>query len=225
MKEINGEWLDIDQAFDKYEKYVKIAALKRFNQAKAYGMEFADVYNISAIGFTKGYHSYDEKFGKSFGSHAFNNATFEILKAFRDTNIKIHVPRTVKESLLSIKKIPNYESKTVDELSFLIGAKKDLVEQAIICINQSFVSSDKQIKNQKGRRIEDYLESAPLDETQVFVEEFFSKLNYKDRQMLKLYLQEHTQSEIAEIFGITQAHVGRILRKKIAKSWQEYAEV
>ncbi|WDF02930.1 sigma-70 family RNA polymerase sigma factor [Shouchella hunanensis] len=227
MRQIHGKWFDIDQAFVEYEKYIAKAVRKRSKQAKFYGLEYEDLYNIGAIGFVKAYKNFDESKGTPFEAHVYKNAEFEILRAFRDSNQYVHVPVSVKDCIQKIKNINNFESMDMDELKNATGDTAYTIEQALNCIKQIIVPGNKKIgsDSSQDQELMEVLAPSIEDDSDMIVEDFFSKLKPRDLEILKLYMGDMKQSDIAEIFGLSQIQISRILRKKIAKSWQEYAEV
>ncbi|MBG9783572.1 sigma-70 family RNA polymerase sigma factor [Shouchella lehensis] len=227
MRQIQGKWFDIDQAFAKYEANVAKAVNKRSGLAKFHGYEYEDIYNIGAIGFVRAYKNFDEAKGTPFEAHVYKNAEFEILRAFRDSNQYVHVPVTVKDCIQKIKKINNFECMNMDELKNATGETAYTIEQALNCIKQIIVPGNKKIGSDfyQDQELMEVLAPSIEDDTDMIVEDFFSKLKPRDLEILKLYMGDMKQSEIGAIFGLSQIQISRILRKKIAKTWQEYAEV
>ncbi|MBU8598474.1 sigma-70 family RNA polymerase sigma factor [Alkalihalobacillus clausii] len=228
-KFIEGEWLDREQAFEKYERFARMAASKRLRQAKTYDLEPDEVYNIAAIGFLKAYDTFDTNKGASFPTRAYQYAHYEILKSFRDTNLRVHIPRTTKELMQKIKKVPSYRDKTAEELSSELNEDLGEVEWALHCLQIRTVSLNKRTHHDEAgnKTVELYelMLSDEADHSIAIVNDFMRRLSGSDRLILRLAMQDKKQQDIADIIGCSQVQISRRLRQHIAKEWADYAGV
>lgn len=225
-KFIEGEWLDREQAFEKYERFARMAASKRLRQAKTYDLEPDEVYNIAAIGFLKAYDTFDTNKGASFPTHAYQYAHYEILKAFRDTNLKVHIPRTTKELMQKIKKVPSYGDKTAEELSSELNEDLEEVTGALFCLKSRTVSLNRKIEiGDERAELADLMLETEEDYSVIVVNDFMKRLSESDKLILRLSMQEKKQQDIADIIGCSQVQISRRLRQHIAKEWADYAGV
>lgn len=225
MKEIEGEWLDKEQAYEKYKRLIAMAVHKKVGQAKNFGMDYDDVYNVAVIGFLKAYENYDPERGAAFSTHVYNSAYFSILRAIRDTNLYMYVPSRIKETIPKIKKINNYEELKVEELAEIVEFDESVVRSALEILNHTYKSLNAPM--QEGDAKVEFMDlvGESNDESELYVEDFISKLHPRYQKIIRLRLAGKSQKYIATEVGLSQTYVGDIIRQNIALSWMRYAEV
>jgi len=151
----------------------------------------------------------------------------EIKKFLRDDGI-IRISRNVKELGIKIKELDRiYFAKTGESLCVTRLSKiLELPEENIYIAMEALqnVESINSKVDENGKELLETLKS-DIDEEQnivnkITVSELIKKLNFRDREIIKLrYFKDKTQTQVANILGISQVHVSRI-EKKILKEFR-----
>ncbi|GIW49074.1 MAG: RNA polymerase sigma factor [Caloramator sp.] len=188
------------------------------------GYEYEDLFQIGCIGLIKAIKKFDVSYDVKFSTYAVPMILGEIKRFMRDDGI-IKVSRSVKETARKVKlakdklakeygreatieEIANELSITAEEVILSMDSMNspeylyDTVHQddgaAVLLIDR--VSEDKDY----GEDIVD----------KVALKELIQNLEPRDRQVIFLrYFKDLTQSQIAEILGISQVQVSRIEKR------------
>ncbi|WP_058485809.1 RNA polymerase sporulation sigma factor SigF [Defluviitalea phaphyphila] len=202
--------------------------VKRFKN-RGYDME--DLFQIGSIGLIKSIDKFDLNYNVKFSTYAVPMIMGEIKRFMRDDGM-IKVSRSLKEigakaRILKEKFIKNMEREpTVQELANELGIE---VEELVMAIeaNNEVESLQAIIHEGEGNpiRLIDKLDTSVNNEInmidKIALEQIIEKLNPKEKQIIKMrYFSDKTQTEIANIIGISQVQVSRI-EKRILKSMRE----
>ncbi len=145
----------------------------------------------------------------------------EIKKFLRDDGI-IRISRSVKELGIKIKELDRiYVAKTGESLCVKrLSEILELPEENIyIAMDASkCVESINEKIDEDGKELIDTLGSDEDEQTKIVdkitVLELIKKLSSRDRKIIDLrYFKDKTQSQVANILGISQVHVSRIEKK------------
>ncbi|MEV6558693.1 RNA polymerase sigma factor SigF [Nocardia sp. NPDC051756] len=194
------------------------------------GENFDDLLQVARLGLVQATDRFDVTRGSSFLAFAVPTIMGEVRRHFRDNTWSVRVPRRTKEIQLSI-------GATVEALSQRLGRiprareiaaelEVDLVEvtQALIAGNAYQSSS---IDAVAGDDIENaplpLLESLGAEEPSYhLVEDFLAvrplieELPERERQVLIMrFFENKTQTQIADVLGVSQMHVSRILSRTL----------
>lgn len=193
---------------------------KRF---KGRGIEYDDLYGAGCLGLVKAANAFNSDLGFCFSTYAVPVILGEIKRLFRDGGA-IKVSRSVKE--LSIKSgrlrdelsLKLGREPTISELSSALGRSNEEVAEAlcasVLPSSLSYVDEDGGVKE-----LEIGLAKSAEDEVsdRLALNQIISRLEENDRSLIKLrYFGGKTQSETAEIIGMTQVQVSR-REKKLLK--------
>lgn len=151
----------------------------------------------------------------------------EIKKFLRDDGI-IRISRRDKELGIKIKELDRiYVAKTGESLCISKLAQiLELPEENIYMAMEAsrVVESINEKIDEDGNELIETIKSEEDEETKIVnkitVSELIKKLNYRDREIINLrYFYDKTQSQVANILGISQVHVSR-LEKKILNDFR-----
>lgn len=186
-----------------------------------------DLYQAGIIGLLEAYKHYDNTYNTKFSTYAYTYIYGEMSKLVReDKNIKIG--RNIIKLKSSIEKAKNileqklYREPTIDELSLFLEIPKEEIEYAINTITTT--SIDEPINNE-GKEItyHDIISDNSIDlNTLIALKQEIEELTPFEKEIInRRYLENLSQSEVAEILGITQVKVSREeskIKKKIKQN-------
>ncbi len=187
---------------------------------KGRGIEYDDLYGAGCLGLVKAANAFKEELGFCFSTYAVPVILGEIKRLFRDGG-SLKVSRTLKE--LSLKAIKTKDElgnelgrePTVSELANQLGVSKEEAAEALCAAvppsSLSYVDQDGGIKE-----IEIGIAKSAEDEIfdKLALKQVISRLDEKDRNLIALrYFSGKTQSETAEIIGMTQVQISRREKK------------
>jgi RNA polymerase sigma-B factor len=192
---------------------------------------FEDLLQVASIGLIKAIDRFDPEYGTSFMTFAVPSITGELKRYFRDAGWAVRVPRPVQERALkvsaAIERLQRQlgRSPTPKQVAEALGEEVEAVLEAMEAATaHSSVSLDRPLGNDDadGGRYEDMV--GELDPRFEVIEDRASiapalrLLPERDRLILKLRFEDdRTQAEIAEVVGISQMHVSRLLRRALER--------
>jgi RNA polymerase sigma-B factor len=232
---------DVSRLFERWQKHQDECAreelVHRFmplarSLARRYGRSsepFEDLLQVASLGLLKAIDRYDGERGHPFQSYAVPTILGEMRRYFRDSGWAIHVPRGAQERALKVRdaqeRISNESghAATVNQLAvYLEMDVEDVIDalQAIrayetVSLDAPRGGGDDDVVpygDTIGRDDERY-ELVELDAT---VSTALGHLPARDRLVLQLrFVEDLTQTEIAERVGISQMQVSRLLRRSL----------
>lgn len=190
------------------------------------GYEIEDLYQIGCIGFIKSIKRFDTNFEVKLSTYAVPYILGEIKRFIRDDG-PVKVSRSIKELSYKIKLIQNeYITKKgrdiqIDELAKILKVSKEDILVAIDSSN-TVESIDRNVSDSDDLTILDKLKSNIDEEKEVInkitVKGLIENLDEKSKKIIMLrYYRGKTQTQVAELLGVTQVQVSR-LEKKILNS-------
>ncbi|MGZ8513327.1 MAG: SigB/SigF/SigG family RNA polymerase sigma factor [Candidatus Limnocylindria bacterium] len=193
------------------------------------GRPLDDLVQVANLGLVKAVDRYDPDRGAAFSSYAVPTIVGELRRHFRDAGWAVHVPRSVQERVLTIGKAAERlgaktgRTPTVAELCAATGESQENVVDALSAGHAYEADSldeptgadgdgargDRFGEDDAGfERVEDWQAIAPA----------LATLSERDLRVLRLrFVEDMTQSQIAELVGVSQMQVSRILRRTIAR--------
>ncbi|MCG0275008.1 MAG: RNA polymerase sporulation sigma factor SigF [Thermosediminibacteraceae bacterium] len=192
------------------------------------GYELEDLFQIGSIGLLKAIDKFDFAYNVKFSTYAVPMILGEIKRFLRD-NAPVKMARSMRDLTVKIQnakeKLTQELSRepTIEELAEEVGVTK---EELVIGLeaSQPLVSLNDVVFQDDGAPIyyidqindDDHLQSQWLDK--IALKEALSRLDKLERQIIILrYFKEKTQTEIANILGITQVQVSRLEKKILTK--------
>lgn len=194
------------------------------------GVEYDDLYQLGCLGFLKAINNFDEAFNVKFSTYAVPMIAGEIKRFLRDDG-SIKVSRAIKglyfqiQKLFDERKSQNKEPPSIKELSKIFH----IDEQEIVFVLESAkmpLSLYEQIdKDGSGVEIIDRISTGSEDESltnNILVKDLLRTLSPKDRKIIILrYYRDKTQSEIADMLGVSQVQVSRLENKILERLKQK----
>lgn len=197
--------------------------VKRFNGR---GHEIEDLFQIGSIGLIKAIDKFDTSFEVKFSTYAVPMITGEIKRFIRDDGI-IKISRSIKENSWKIKcaaeKFINTHGReaTVNELALEVGITIEEIAMAMD-INMEVESIYKTIYQGEGNEIylvdkvpdTDKPEIGQAVVNKILLTQLMNELSDVERELIVLrYFKNKTQTQVAEVLGISQVQVSRLERK------------
>lgn len=193
--------------------------LKRF-QGRA---EIEDLFQIGCIGLIKAIKRFDFSFEVQFSTYAVPMIIGEIKRFLRDDGI-IKVSRSIKETSYKVRLARETLQKElgreplIHEIADFLGLK---VEDVVIALDAAAVpdSLDSAIGDSENSSClldlqDDGSDIASEVTNKVALSQIINSLCTNEKQIILLrYFRRKTQTEIAQILGISQVQVSRIEKK------------
>ncbi|WP_028505394.1 sigma-70 family RNA polymerase sigma factor [Ruminococcus sp. FC2018] len=182
------------------------------------GIEYDELFSAGCVGLLKAVKAFDSDRGVLFSTYAVPVILGEIKRLFRDGGT-VKVSRGTKELSLKLTRmaqqytLKNGCEPTVSQLAQLCGESEERVVEAL---NASAAPLSLTAENDDGTRQTDIPVDAP-DECiveRLALKQALSGLEKKDRQLIYLrYFKELTQTQTAQMLGMTQVQVSRREKK------------
>ena len=199
--------------------------VKRFHNR---GVETEDLFQIGSIGLLKAVDKFDPAFDVKFSTYAIPMIIGEMKRFFRDDGM-IKVSRAIKECRHRVyqarEKIERESGRepTIQELSETLGIAAEEVAMAL----ESAVNVEsiyKTVYQGEGTDIS-LIDKIPekKDEQEnllnrIFLEELLGELKSEERRLIYMrYFRDMTQTQVAEVLGISQVQVSRMEKRILEK--------
>ena len=184
------------------------------------GVEYDDLYQLASMGLLKAINGFDESFGVRFSTYAVPMIAGEIKRFMRDDG-SIKVSRAIKSTAKQINcfieeyTVVHGAPPTVKQ----IGEKFDMPESEVV-FTMGSTHMPVSIYNQgeyKDEKTQELLDKLPVEDKQEDLIEILqlktaiAGLSERDRKVIMLrYFRDMTQSEVANMLGVSQVQVSRI---------------
>ena len=196
------------------------SAVKRFYGR---GYESEDLFQIGCLGLIKAIQKFDISFGVKFSTYAVPMIIGEIKRFIRDDGI-IKVSRSLKElasRAMSVKEImvrEGCDEPTVREIAERLGVSAEELAAALEAGARPESIDAPQSCGDNTKALIDRLECPTDCESEIvnrlLVHDLINEFNEREKKIIVLrYFKQKTQSQIAEMLGISQVHVSRIVKK------------
>ena len=193
------------------------------------GQRLEDLIQVASLGLVRAAARFDPELGTQFHSFAVPTILGELRRHFRDHAWAARVPRSLQEATLKVQKAADELRATHghDASSAEIAEHLGLLEQEVLQAVQARgeAMSSKSLDHPMGEGgdeafgdlvgdVDGDLEYVELREA---VRTALSRLPERERQILQMrFFGERTQSEIAEVLGLSQVHVSRLITRTLA---------
>ena len=200
------------------------------NKFKGRGVEYDDLFQAGCVGLIKAVDGFDESLGYVFSTYAVPAILGEIKRIFRDGGA-VKISRLIKEKSRwvwnekeklaneigrepTVKEIAEYLNLDICEASELLLAFQPTVSLTSICDDSSEKQFDIPVESKEAEITEKMSLATCLRE-----------LDEKDSTLIEFrYFRSKTQTEVADIMGMSQVQVSR-REKKILKGIREKMRV
>jgi len=201
--------------------------------ARRYGHSsepFEDLVQVAAMGLVKAIDRFDLERGYAFQSYAVPTILGEMRRYFRDSGWAVHVPRGAQERALRVRDAQDRMSNehgrapTVGQLAEYLELDTEDVIDALQAIHAyETVSLDAPRPGFGDDETSAYVESIGSHDERYARVEFdvtiasaMRHMPERERQILQMrFVDDLTQTEIAERVGISQMQVSRLLRRSL----------
>ena len=201
--------------------------------ARRYGRSsepFEDLLQVASLGLLKALDRYDVDRGHAFQSFAVPTILGEMRRYFRDSGWAVHVPRGAQERALKVRdareRLANEQghAPTVNQLSEylefdtedVIDALRAIQAYETVSLDAPRPGTDEDAGACYGDAIGDDDERYELVELDATVSSVLGHIPPRERTILKMrFVEDLTQTEIAERVGISQMQVSRLLRRSL----------
>ena len=205
---------------------------KRF---KNRGHDVEDLYQIGAIGFIKAVQRFDKSYDVKLSTYAVPYIIGEIKIFLRDDGL-IKVSRGLKEINYKIKLLEEKYEKDNKELSIdkIIEELKISKEDVILAqnINSNIESINEYYSDDKDTEKEDRIITEKNENPEnnivqrIMLKDALKKLDEKEKEIILLrYFKEKTQTEVANMYGISQVQVSRLEKRILQKMREDIKEI
>lgn len=190
------------------------------------GESLDDLEQVAFLGLLKAVDRYDPTKGIPFAGFAVPTITGEVRRHFRDKTWAVKVHRAAKE--LHVR-LPTAADRLTSELGRkptpleLSEALDCSVDAVLDALDAGTAYRTTSTDTSEGSIAADFalartgVTSGPDPDERAMLGELLAGLSERDRRIIGLrYFEDLTQSEIAELVGVSQVHVSRILRTSIA---------
>src|SRR5918992_3453109 len=197
-----------------------------------------DLVQVASLGLVKALDRFDPERGVAFTTYAAPTILGELRRHFRDRGWSVHVPRDLQERIAAVEKaIAEMPTKlgrapSVREIAYRLEvSEEDVLEAMEAGGAHHAVSIDalQRMDDSEGVPMVERLgESDPGFDTVEYgaaIESVLSELSERDRTVLHLrFVEDLTQTQIAERIGVSQMHVSRILRATLQRLRKQVPE-
>jgi len=200
--------------------------------ARRYGRSsepFEDLVQVASLGLLKALDRYDASRGHAFASFAVPTILGEMRRYFRDSGWAVHVPRGSQERALKVRdaqeRLANEQGRapTAQQLAQYLELDVEDVFDALQAIQAyETLSLDAPRPRADGEVVaygdtvgedDERYELVELDAT---ISAVLGKIAPRERAILRMrFVDDLTQTEIAERVGISQMQVSRLLRRSL----------
>ena len=197
------------------------------------GYEIEDLYQVGVIGVIKAYNNYKENQNAKFSTYAYKYIYGEIYAYINSTKIV----KVSKENIVLYKKINEAKNilsqrlmkePSIYELSCFLEIDENILETVIKSMNN--IDSLDRVLYSDGKdmqiidTIKDEKDYYNIDH--IMLNEELNKLTEEERNVIYLrYYEDKTQSEVADILGLSQVGVSRSEKKTLTKIRNNYQNV
>jgi RNA polymerase sigma-B factor len=223
-----GEQAALDQLVESFGPLARSLARRYNNTSEPY----EDLCQVAQLGLIKAIQQFDPERGFPFQAYAIPTILGELRRYFRNSSWSVHVPRGVQERALEVRdteRALNEEhgrSPTVPELAQFMELSVEQVLEAMHALRSyGSVSLDAPRANDSHDEDSSYAETIgeedrrfDLVELGASVSPALAMLEPDQRELLRMrYIEEMTQSQIAQRIGVSQMQVSRLLQRCLAE--------
>jgi RNA polymerase sigma-B factor len=190
---------------------------------------FEDLLQVASLGLLKALDRFDPALGHPFASFAVPTILGEMRRHFRDAGWSVHVPRGSQERALKVRDAQerlanvNGRAATVNELAqYLELSTEEIIDalQAIQAYESLSLDAPRPGATDEATSYGDAMgaedERYELVELDVTVSAVLGRIPQREREILSMrFVEDLTQTEIAERVGISQMQVSRLLRRSL----------
>lgn len=190
---------------------------------------FDDLLQVASLGLVKAIDRYDTERGTAFSSFAVPTILGELKRYFRDLGWSVHVPRGAQELALKVEdgrqRLMSRDGRppSVQTLAQYLELPIERVLEALETAgahHTASLDSPREDGEEDSGTLADAFgevdERFELVDAKVTISDAARRLGDRERRVLLLrFVEDLTQSQIAEMIGVSQMQVSRILRRAL----------
>jgi RNA polymerase sigma-B factor len=188
-----------------------------------------DLVQVASIGLIKAVDRFDPDRGTAFSSYAVPTILGELKRYFRDAGWAVHVPRGMQERVIALNQAVSKLSRELGrspspaELAESLQVpREEVLESMEAAIAYDATSLEAPRGDAEG---DSYAESLGAEDERFELIEYtaaiaptLQALPERDRVVLHLrFVEDLTQTEIADRIGVSQMHVSRLIRRALTR--------
>lgn len=185
------------------------------NRFRGRGIDYEELFSAGSLGLVKAYDNFDQSRGLCFSTYAVPVILGEIRRLFRDGGT-VKMSRALKELSLKAQRareelLKSGNEPTISELAEYLGVSREETAEAV----QASAPPVSLTEPDEGGELD---LPAPNEENALIdklaLRQCMEKLTPDDRTLIVLrYFREKTQTEVAQIMGLSQVQVSRREKK------------
>jgi RNA polymerase sigma-B factor len=192
-----------------------------------------DLMQVASMGLVKAIDRFDPQRGTAFSTYAVPTILGELKRYFRDSGWAVHVPRGMQERVMKLDQASQELHRKLGRspsASELAGELKLTSEEVLEAMEAASAYDAISLEEQRGSESRDsqeptYADSLGTEEERYELVEYgatiaptMKALSERERLILHLrFVEDLTQSEIADRIGVSQMHVSRLIRRALAR--------
>ena len=216
----------------RYLPFAKNLALRYRGASES----FDDLLQVANLGLVNAIDRFEPARGTPFAAFASPTILGELKRHFRDRVWTVRVPRGLHDRMAEVDKATSeltlqlQRSPSVGEIAERLDLDPaDVLEVLEANHNRRPLSLDRPLGDEEESPASEWIgdedEGFELVEDKLTLERVLPQLDERERLILKLrFVDDMTQSQIAERIGHSQMHVSRILRRTLDRIREEVAE-
>jgi len=213
-----------EELMERYLPYARSLASRYRGANEA----FDDLVQVASVGLVNAVNRFEPDKGTPFAAFASPTILGELKRYFRDRVWMVRVPRGLQENIRTVDTTTTelgaelHRNPTTEEIALHSGLDRADVEEVLVAkMERSPVSLD-QPDDDEGHTPEERVGSRDpnfgLIDDKDEIREAMTDLSSVEKRVLRLrFIEDMTQSEIAERIGYSQMHVSRLLRRSLER--------
>jgi RNA polymerase sigma-B factor len=195
------------------------------------GHSYDDIFQVACLALVKAVDRYEPDRGVAFSSYAVPTVVGEIKRYFRDQTWPVHVTRELQERALRVARAtPDVARRlgrqpTVAEIAEAVHCTEDEALEALHAAGAYRATSLDAPASHDGEAALTLADTIGSDderldtvEWRADLSELVQRLSALEQAVLRLrFERDLTQSQIADVLGVSQMHVSRVLRGAIER--------
>jgi RNA polymerase sigma-B factor len=191
-----------------------------------------DLLQVASMGLVKAIDRFDPERGTAFSTYAVPTILGELKRYFRDSGWAVHVPRGMQERVMKLDQASQElhrrlgRSPSAGELAKELDLNSEEVLEAMEAASAyDAISLEEHRSESSDPQEPTYADSLGTEEERYELVEYgatiaptMKALSERERLILHLrFVEDLTQSEIADRIGVSQMHVSRLIRRALAR--------
>jgi RNA polymerase sigma-B factor len=191
-----------------------------------------DLMQVASMGLVKAVDRFDPARGTAFSTYAVPTILGELKRYFRDSGWAVHVPRGMQERVMKLDQASQElhrrlgRSPSAGELAEELQLTSEEVLEAMEAASAyDAISLEEQRSDSSDSAEPTFADSLGTEEERYELVEYgatiaptMKALSERERLILHLrFVEDLTQSEIADRIGVSQMHVSRLIRRALAR--------